>query len=63
MLLYHDGLEVCNSLGINEGTHKIDMFYYSLVNIDPKFRSKHTAVGLLTIHKQPPEVFCKKRYS
>ena len=47
--LYHDELEVCNPLGSHAGTHKIDMYYYTLVNIPPKFRSKHCAVRLLAI--------------
>ncbi len=49
IVLYHDELEVCNPLGSNAGVHKVDMFYYSVGNLDPKFRSKHCAVRLLAI--------------
>ena len=49
LVINHDDLEVCNPLGSKAGKHKVDMFYYSLVNIDPKFRSKHCAVRLLAI--------------
>ena len=49
IILYHDELEVCNPLGSNAGVHKIDMFYYTLGNLTPKFRSKHCAVRLLAI--------------
>lgn len=46
--IYHDNLEVCNPLGIKAGKHKVNTFYYSLINTDPKFRSKHC--NLLTIY-------------
>ena len=51
IIIYHDALEVCNPLGSHAGTHKIDMFYYTLGNIDPKFRSKRCAIRLLGIVK------------
>ena len=49
IILYHDELEICNPLGSKAGTHKVDMFYYTLANFGPKFRSKLTAVRLLAI--------------
>ena len=49
LILYHDEVEVCNPLGSKAGIHKLDMYYYTLGNIDPKFRSKHCAVRLLAI--------------
>lgn len=49
MLIYHDELEVCNPLGSNAGTHQVDMTYYTIGNISPRFRSKRCAVRLLAI--------------
>ena len=51
IILYHDALEVCNPLGSHAGTHKLDMFYYTLGNLDPKVRSKRCAIRLLAIVK------------
>ena len=45
--IYHDDLKVCNPLGGKVGKHKVDMSYYSLINIDPRFRSKHCSVRLV----------------
>ena len=49
LIMYHDNLGICNPLGSKAGKHKIDMFYYNLGNIDPKFRSKQRATRLLAI--------------
>ena len=49
IILYHDELEVCNPLGINVGTHKVDMYYCTIGNLNPKFRSIICAVRLLAI--------------
>ncbi|XP_033125438.1 uncharacterized protein LOC117123569 [Anneissia japonica] len=49
IILYHDELEVCNPLGSKAGTHKLDLYYYTIGNISPKFRSKRCAVRLLAI--------------
>ena len=49
IILYHDELEVCNPLGSNAGTHKVDMYYYTIGNLKPKFRSKICAIRLLAI--------------
>ena len=49
LVIYHDYLEVCSSLGTKAGKHKVDMFYYSLINTDPRFCSKHCSVHLLAI--------------
>ena len=43
IIIYHDALELCNPLGSHAGTHKLDMFYYTLGNLDPKVRSKRCA--------------------
>lgn len=49
IIIYHDALEVCNPLGSHAGTHKLDMFYYTLGNLNPKVRSKRCAIRLLAI--------------
>ena len=49
IVLYHDELEVCNPLGSNAGTHKLDMYYYTIANLCPKYRSKRCAVRLFAI--------------
>ncbi|XP_028415149.1 uncharacterized protein LOC114538196 [Dendronephthya gigantea] len=49
IIIYHDAVEVCNPLGSQAGKHKLDMFYYTLGNFNPKIRSKHCAIRLLGI--------------
>ena len=49
IIIYHDAVEVCSPLGSHAGIHKLDMFYYTLGNLNPKVRSKHCAVRLLGI--------------
>ena len=51
MVLYHDEIDVCNPLGSHATIHKLDMYYYTLANLTPKFRSKHSAVRLISIVK------------
>ena len=51
LLLYHDEVEVCNPLGSHIGKHKLDLYYYTLANIDPKYRSKLCAIRLAAIVK------------
>jgi len=47
IILYYDELEVANPLGSR--THKIGMFYWSLANIYPEWRSSFRAINLLAI--------------
>lgn len=49
IIIYHDGVEVCNPLSSHAGKHKLDMFYYSIGNLSPKLRSKRCAIRLLGI--------------
>ena len=49
LILYHDEVEVCNPLGSKSTKHKLDMYYYTIANLSPKFRSKHCSVRLLAI--------------
>ena len=51
ILLYTDEIEICNPLGPHASANKLLMFYYTLGNIDPKFRSKLAAIRLLAIAK------------
>ena len=49
IILYHDEIEVCNPLGSHNGKHKLDLYYFTLGNLSPKFRSKLSAMKLLAI--------------
>ena len=51
LILYSDEIELCNPLGAHTSVNKLLMFYYTLGNIDPKFRSKLAAIRLLAIAK------------
>jgi len=51
LVIFHDEVEVCNPLGSKAGKHKLDMYYYTIANLSPKFRSRHCAVRLLAIAK------------
>lgn len=51
IILYTDEIEICNPLGSYASHNKLLMVYYSLGNIDPKFRSKLAAIRLLAIAK------------
>ncbi|XP_030579955.1 uncharacterized protein LOC115785156 isoform X1 [Archocentrus centrarchus] len=51
IILYADEIEICNPLGSHASVNKLFMFYYTLGNIDPKFRSKLAAIRLLAIAK------------
>lgn len=51
LILYSDEIEICNPLGAHASVNKLLMFYYTLGNIDPKFRSKLSAIRLLAIGK------------
>ncbi|XP_011859325.1 PREDICTED: uncharacterized protein LOC105556825 [Vollenhovia emeryi] len=47
IILYYDEVEVTNPLGSH--THKMSMFYWSLANIYPEWRSSFRAINLLAI--------------
>lgn len=51
VILYTDEIEICNPLGSYASVSKLLMVYYILGNIDPKFRSKLSAIRLLAIAK------------
>lgn len=47
MVLYTDEIEICNPLGSFASKNKLLMVYYTLGNINPKYRSKLAAIRLL----------------
>ena len=49
--IHTDEIEICNPLGSHASANKLLMCYYSLGNIDPKFRSKLASIRLLAIAK------------
>jgi hypothetical protein len=51
ILLYYDDVEISNPLGSKTKTHKLAMFYWSLGNIYPEFRSTLRVINLLCIVK------------
>lgn len=48
-ILYYDDLEVVNPLGAFHGKHKLGMFYWALVNIDPSVRMAFHNLHLMTV--------------
>ncbi len=51
IILNHDDMEIVNHLGTHVKKHKLSMFYYSLANIPPQFRSKLSSIQLIAIAK------------
>lgn len=51
LILYTDEIEICNPLGSHASKNKLLMVYYTLGNIDPKYRSKLAAIRLLAMAK------------
>lgn len=49
IILNTDDIEVVNPLGSHVKTHKLSMFYYTLGNIPPQFRSKLSSIQLLAV--------------
>ena len=49
LIIFHDQLEICNPLGSRAKKHKVYMYYYTLANLNLRFRSKHCAVRLIAI--------------
>lgn len=46
-----DDLEIANPLGSHIKKHKITIFYHTLTNIPPQYRSRVTAIQLLAVAK------------
>jgi len=51
LLLNTDDLEVVNPIGTHIKKHKVTVFYYSLGNIRPEYRSRLSAIQLVAIAK------------
>lgn len=51
IMLFHNEVEICNPLGSTATKHKIDMYYYCVANISPKYRSRVCTVKLFAIAK------------
>lgn len=51
IVLNTDDLEIVNPLGSHVKKHKISIFYYTLANIPPQYRSRLTAIQLLAVAK------------
>ena len=51
LILFHYTLEICNPLGSRKTKHKIVNFYFVLVNIPPRLRSRLSSLRLVTMVK------------
>lgn len=51
IILNHDDMEIVNPLGTRVKKNKLAMFYYSLANIPPQFRSKLATIQLVAISR------------
>ncbi len=58
IILYSDDIEICNPLGSHASKNKLLMFYYTLGNINPKYRSKLASIRLLAIAKKSDLSHC-----
>nr|XP_046258520.1 uncharacterized protein LOC124066299 [Scatophagus argus] len=49
LILYTDEIELCNPLGSRANKNKLLLIYYTLGNINPKYRSRLAAIHLLSM--------------
>ncbi len=49
IVLYTDEIEICNPLGPFASKNKLLMVYYTIANMNPKYRSKLPAIRLLAM--------------
>uniref|UniRef100_A0A1X7V4A6 Uncharacterized protein n=1 Tax=Amphimedon queenslandica TaxID=400682 RepID=A0A1X7V4A6_AMPQE len=49
--LYYDDVEICNPLGSRAKKHKLALFYFTIGNIPPKYRSPLANIHLLCVTK------------
>ncbi len=49
IVLNYDDMEIVNPLGSHVKKNKLAMFYFSLTNIPPQFRSKLATIQLVAI--------------
>ena len=58
LVLYTDEIELCNPLGSRANKNKLLLIYYTLGNINPKFRSRLAAIRLLAMVKSKDLSHC-----
>ncbi|XP_071821716.1 uncharacterized protein [Apostichopus japonicus] len=46
LVLYYDDVELCNPIGTRRIRHKVGLFYYSIMNLAPQYRSKMESINL-----------------
>ena len=46
---YYDELEVCNPLGSNVKKHKLGLIFFTLTNLNPRYRSNFKGIFLFTV--------------
>jgi len=49
IVLYHDEVQICNAVGNHVKKHKLYMFYFFLLNLPPKYRTKLEDIKLVAI--------------
>ncbi len=49
VIAYVDDIEIANPIGVNTKKHKVTLFYWTLLNIPPKYRSKLSSMQLLAV--------------
>ena len=52
VLLYLDEIEIVNPIGTHVKKQKLTMFYFTIANIPPSFRSRYEAIQLLAVAKK-----------
>jgi len=52
ILSYFDDVEVVNPIGVHTKKNKLSLFYWTLLNIPPKYRSKLSCIQLLAVAKE-----------
>lgn len=58
LILYADEIELCNPLGSHANKNKLLLIYYTLGNINPKYRSRLAAIRLLAMVKSKDLSHC-----
>ena len=58
LILYTDEIELCNPLGSRAKKNKLLLIYYTLGNINPKYRSRLAAIRLLAMVKSKDLSHC-----
>ena len=51
ILGYYDDIEVVNPIGAHTKKHKLSVFFWTLLNIPPKYRSKLSCIQLVAVAK------------